>query len=148
MSDKNGRGGRIVVGVDGSPSSIEALCWAVRQARLTGGALEAVTAWSYPTSYGFPVIADVDWEQGARTRLGEALDAAVGSDADVARRVIEGHAARVLVEASGGADLLVVGSRGHGGFTGLLLGSVGEHVVTHAPCPVVVVRHPAAAPKG
>jgi len=59
--------------------------------------------------------------------------------------VVEGHASQVLTETAEGADLLVVGSRGHGGFTGLLLGSVSEHVVTHAPCPVVVVRHPAAA---
>jgi len=148
MSSMNGTSGRIVVGVDGSPTSTDALCWAVRQARLTGAELEAVTAWSYPTSYGFPVIANVDWEQGARTTLDQALEAALGKDADVRRKVVEGHAARVLTETAAGADLLVVGSRGHGGFTGLLLGSVSEHVVTHAPCPVVVVRHTAAAATG
>ncbi len=132
--------GRIVVGVDGSPASAEALSWAARQARLTGAALEAVTAWTYPMTYGFPVIANVDWEHGARTVLTDAIHAVLGDDADVLRRVVEGHAAQVLTEAAVGADLLVVGSRGHGGFTGLLLGSVSEHVVTHAPCPVVVVR--------
>ena len=138
--------GRIVVGVDGSAASRDALRWAQWQAELTGAPLEVVTAWSYPTSYGFPVIADVDWEQGARTVLDEAVDEALGPQADVTRRVVEGHAARVLVEAADGADLLVVGSRGHGGFTGMLLGSVSEHVVTHASCPVVVVRHPSSVP--
>jgi nucleotide-binding universal stress UspA family protein len=133
---------RIVVGVDGSAASKDALRWADRQAKLTGASLEAVTAWSYPTTYGFPVIANVDWEQGARTVLDETVDEALGKEADLTRRVVEGHAARVLTDAAVDADLLVVGSRGHGGFTGLLLGSVSEHVVTHAPCPVVVVRHP------
>ena len=141
----NGRSGRIVVGVDGSAASADALRWAARQARLTGATLEAVTAWSYPTTYGFPVIANVDWEHEASTALDQAVEAALGKDADVTRRVVEGHAAQVLAEAAQGADLLVVGSRGHGGFTGLLLGSVGEHAATHAPCPVVVVRPPVAA---
>jgi|SRR4051794_21236671 len=137
--------GRIVVGVDGSTASTDALRWAARQADLTGASLEAVTAWSYPTTYGFPVIADVDWEKGALTVLDEAVDKALGREADVTRRAVEGHAALVLTEAAQGAELLVVGSRGHGGFAGLLLGSVSEHVVTHAPCPVVVVRHPSTA---
>jgi nucleotide-binding universal stress UspA family protein len=136
--------GRIVVGVDGSAASRDALRWAARQAELTGASLEVVTSWSYPTTYGFPVIANVDWEQGARTVLDEALADELGDAAErVVRRVVEGHPARVLAELAAGADLLVVGSRGHGGFAGLLLGSVSEHVVTHAPCPVVVVRHPA-----
>ena len=138
--------GRIVVGVDGSSASRDALCWADRQRSLTGASLEVVTAWSYPTTYGFPVIADVDWQQGARTVQDEAVEEALGAAADVTRRVVEGHAARVLVEAGAGADLLVVGSRGHGGFTGMLLGSVSEHVVTHAQCPVVVVRHSSSTP--
>jgi nucleotide-binding universal stress UspA family protein len=138
--------GRIVVGVDGSPASLDALRWAVRQAELTGASVEAVTSWSYPTSYGFPVIANVDWEQGARTVLDEAIAAVTDeSAAPVRRRVVEGHPARALADVAAGADLLVVGSRGHGGFTGLLLGSVSEYVVTHAPCPVVVIRHPAAS---
>jgi nucleotide-binding universal stress UspA family protein len=136
--------GRIVVGVDGSPASLDALTWAVRQAELTGASLEAVTAWSYPTTYGFPVIANVDWEHGARTVLEKAIAEAGCGEVQIAQRVVEGHPARVMAEAATGADLLVVGSRGHGGFTGLLLGSVSEYVVTHAPCPVVVVRHPAA----
>jgi nucleotide-binding universal stress UspA family protein len=141
--------GRIVVGVDGSPASLDALRWAVRQAELTGASVEAVTSWSYPTSYGFPVIANVDWEQGARTVLDQAIAAAVDeSGPPVRRRVVEGHPARALADVAAGADLLVVGSRGHGGFTGLLLGSVSEYVVTHAPCPVVVVRHPADASAG
>lgn len=140
------RSGRIVVGVDGSPASLDALRWAAHQAELTGASLEAVTSWSYPTTYGFPVIANIDWEQGARTVLDQAIADALGEAGHVVvRRVAEGHPARLLADLSVGADLLVVGSRGHGGFTGLLLGSVSEHVVTHAPCPVVVVRHPAVA---
>jgi nucleotide-binding universal stress UspA family protein len=141
----NSGSGRIVVGVDGSPASLDALRWAVRQARLTGAALEAVTAWAYPTTYGFPVIANVDWEHGARTVLDKAIAEAGCADVAITQRVLEGHPARVLADAAAGADLLVVGSRGHGGFTGLLLGSVSEYVVTHAPCPAVVVRHPADA---
>lgn len=137
--------GRIVVGVDGSPASLDALRWAAHQAELTGACLEAVTSWSYPTTYGFPVIANVDWEQGARTVLDQAVVEALGDAGEsVVRRVAEGHPARLLADVSEGADLLVVGSRGHGGFAGLLLGSVSEYVVAHAPCPVVVVRHPAA----
>ena len=138
--------GRIVVGVDGSAASLDALRWAARQAELTGATLEAVTSWSYPTTYGFPVIANVDWEKGARTVLDQAIAEALGDAGEsVVRRVAEGHPSRLLADLAVGADLLVVGSRGHGGFTGLLLGSVSEHVVTHAPCPVVVVRHATAA---
>jgi nucleotide-binding universal stress UspA family protein len=140
--------GRIVVGVDGSPASVDALRWAAQQAALTGASLETVTSWSYPTTYGFPVIANVDWEQGARAVLEQAITDALGeAGPPVRRRVVEGHPAQVLARAAEGADLLVVGSRGHGGFAGLLLGSVSEHVVAHAPCPVVVVRHcpPASA---
>ena len=91
------RGHRIVVGVDGSPSSEAALRWAVRQAERTGAEVE------------------------------------------VRPHVVEGRAAQVLVDASEGADLLVVGSQGHGGFAAAL-GSVSQHCVSHAPCPVVVVR--------
>src|SRR3954462_10057716 len=106
--------GRIVVGVDGAAASTDALRWAARQAQLTGASLEAVTAWSYPTTYGFPVIANVAWEQGARTVPATTVDEARGKEAALPRRVIEGHAARVLTDAAVGADLLVVGSRGHG----------------------------------
>ena len=132
---------RIVVGVDGSTSSRGALRWAAAQAALASAELEVVIGWSYPMSYGFPVIADVDWAADARTTVEAELTDVLG-DQQVTVRVLEGHPARVLLDASRDADLLVVGSRGHGGFTGLLLGSVSEYVVTHASCPVVVVREP------
>ncbi len=132
--------GRIVVGVDGSPASLSALRFAHRQADLTGAELHAVTSWTYPLSYDEPVDA-TDWQANAETildnALGEALPAAVTG---VLRHVTEGHPAGVLLGSVGPADMLVVGSRGHGGFTGMLLGSVSQHVVAHAPCPVVVVR--------
>ncbi len=135
---------RIVVGVDGSPASVDALKWAIRQAALTGAAVEAVLAWQYPMAYGgYPGSGDIDWPANARTALDTALAEAVDSNAAVSRRVVEGHPAQVLIDAAAGADLLVVGSRGRGGFVGMLLGSVSEHVSAHAPCPVLVVRHTA-----
>jgi nucleotide-binding universal stress UspA family protein len=140
--------GKIVVGVDGSPSSVQALRWAARQAQLTGGELHAVTAWRIPTTYGWiPPIADLDWPGNARTALDHAIKEAVDdTQAGLVRRhVIQGHAARALLHAAADADLLVVGSRGHGEFTGMLLGSVAQHVLTHAPCPVLVVRTAAAS---
>lgn len=139
--------GRIVVGVDGSPASADALSWAARQAELTGAAIEAVTSWEYPMAFGgYPAANEIDWPANARSVLDSALDQALGEAADpVTRTVVEGHPAKVLIDAAAGAELLVVGSRGHGGFAGLLLGSVSEYVVAHAPCPVLVVRHPAGA---
>lgn len=134
---------RIVVGVDGSSSSKAALAWAVGQAQLTGAVVEAVTAWDFPATYGYaaPVI-DVDWEGIAAQVLTDAI-AEVAADAGPAairHRVSQGIAARVLLDASAGADLLVVGSRGHGGFVEALLGSTSQHCVHHATCPVVVIR--------
>ena len=138
---------RIVVGVDGSPASLAALEWAVRQASLTGSVVEAVTAWQFPATYGgYPVDAGTDWQANAQAIQETAVKEALGDEASaLVRRVAEGHSVRVLLDAAAGAELLVVGSRGHGGFTGMLLGSVSEHVVAHAPCAVVVVKSPATA---
>lgn len=134
---------RIVVGVDGSAASIDALRWAARQASLTGAALEAVIAWQYPmSSSGYLLGVQDDWRANAQTVIDHAVDLAdLPADLSSSRQVIEGHPAQVLGDAATGADLLVVGSRGHGGFSGMLLGSVSEHVCSHAPCPVLVVRH-------
>jgi nucleotide-binding universal stress UspA family protein len=134
--------GRIVAGVDGSPSSVEALRWATRQAELTGAQLEAVIAWHFPAAYGgYPVIAAGDWRANADVILETAIQEALGeSPAGLSRRVDHGHPVPVLLAAAAGAELLVLGTRGHGGFAGLLLGSVSEHLVAHAPCAVVVVR--------
>lgn len=136
----------IVVGVDGSETSKDALRWAARQAELTGAQLEAVTVWQLPVSYGAARdFAGVDFAEEAEETLRAAVGEVLGASprVPVAQRVIEGHPGRVLLEASLHAALLVVGSRGRGGFTGMLLGSVSQHCVQHAVCPVVVIRHPA-----
>jgi len=141
--DAPGRG-RIVVGVDGSPSSLAALSWAARQADLTGSTLEIVMAWEWPASYGWavPVPTDFDPEEDVRNALEDALASvrATYPDLSVDPRVVSGHPAPILVEASKGADLLVVGSRGHGEFVGMLIGSVSEYCAVNGHCPVVVHR--------
>ena len=134
--------GRIVVGVDGSDASLDAIRWALRQAQLSNSTVEAVTSWEYPSQMAEFVADDIDWEACARSILDDALTT-VDADGDVAivRTTTHGHPAQVLCDASTDADLLVVGSRGHGGFVGMMLGSVSVHVSAHADCPVVVVRH-------
>ncbi len=136
--------GRIVVGVDGSGPSLRALSWAARQALLTGSTLDAVMAWEWPTSYGWavPVPTDFDPEEDVRHALESALASVRNDYPDLAidPRVVHGHPAPILVEASKGADLLVVGSRGHGEFVGMLIGSVSEYCATNGHCPVLVHR--------
>ena len=136
--------GRIVVGVDGSPSSLRALQWAAGQARLTGAEVHAVGAWTPPTVYawGPAYPADVDWSEDCATGLEQSVKEALGDEngARVQRHVVQGHPAQALIDQSAGADLLVVGCRGHGGFTGMLLGSISQHVIAHASCPVLVVH--------
>ncbi|KRE78672.1 universal stress protein [Arthrobacter sp. Soil763] len=133
---------RIVVGVDGSGPSLAALHWALKEARLRSGQVHIVTAWHYP------VIGDAagrapDHEafgESARLVHAEALRQADGAGVPVTGGVVEGHPAHALLRAAEDADLLVVGSRGHGGFADMLLGSVSSHAVHHARCPVLVVR--------
>jgi nucleotide-binding universal stress UspA family protein len=135
---------RVVVGVDGSPTSIRALQWALRYAERTGAKIEAVHAWQIPTSYGAPValLPGEDFAATAERALNRSVDQEVGGRGgiEVERTADMGYPPKVLVEHSKTADLLVVGSRGHGGFSGTLLGSVSLHCVSHAACPVVVVR--------
>jgi nucleotide-binding universal stress UspA family protein len=142
-------GPRIVAGVDGSPSSLSALRWAVVQAGRTGASVDAVIAWHYPAvaaGGGYGMVAGIagpeDFRESAEKIVADAISRIPGSAGDVRvhARVAEGNAARVLLDAADGAELLVVGSRGHGGFTEALLGSVSQHCVQHAPCPVVVIR--------
>jgi nucleotide-binding universal stress UspA family protein len=140
----------IVVGVDGSPSSRAALRWAVRQAVLTGGTVNAVTAFQVPagmTGYAWgqgPVGFDDAAEREADAR--KALDAVISEEGvpteshQVTAQVVYGHPAEVLMDAAADADLLVVGSRGHGAFAGALLGSVGQYCAHHAQCPVLIIR--------
>ena len=149
MSEQKAPAGRIVVGVDGSPSSRAALAWAVRQAELTGASIDAVTVWHYPVMVGGYAWAPVsmvdesaDFASIATKELTDAISETVGPDSPVkiSASVQEGNAAQVLLESADGADLLVVGSRGHGGFTGTLLGSVSQHCAHYAPCPLVIIR--------
>jgi nucleotide-binding universal stress UspA family protein len=136
----------IVVGIDGSEESKAALRWAVDEARLRGTRLRVVHAW-----FAYPVIADglpmvqEDWAALGETaqRFVEHFVEEVAGDpegVELELAALHGTAASVLVDASRTADLLVVGSRGHGGFSGLLLGSVSQQCVHHATCPVVVIR--------
>jgi nucleotide-binding universal stress UspA family protein len=134
---------RILVGVDGSTASVEALRWALAQARLTSASVRTITTWQTPGQSGFDIYTPaVDWAELATRTLEVALkEAGDGGPVDVESVVVQGHPAKILVDASVGAQLLVVGSRGHGGFAGLLLGSVSEYVIAHASCPVLVIRH-------
>jgi nucleotide-binding universal stress UspA family protein len=143
--------GVIAVGVDGSASSAAALRWAAQQARATGGSLLAITSWHYPNAYGAEGSLDGDWrpDQDAAEIQAHALAAAADVLDGVAVETLipEGQAAGVLVEASKKVNLLVVGSRGHGQFTGVLLGSVSEFCAAHSECPVVIVHeHHVRAP--
>ncbi len=137
--------GVIVVGVDGSETSRRALRWAVDEARLRNAAVRAVHAWQYPVESawaGAPVDLYDRLEQAAEEKLESIVMEEAEEDTDAIERVlVSGSPAASLVEASAGAELLVVGSRGLGGFKGLLLGSVGQQCVHHAGCPVVVIPH-------
>lgn len=137
---------RVVVGIDGSEQSELALRWAVRLAEGLGATVDAVIAWHYPSSYAWGAVPN-DWnpEQDAREVLAKTLDSVLGSSGSVVVRrfVQEGPPARVLMEASEGAQMLIVGSRGHGGVAGLLLGSVSSACAEHAHCPVLVVHESA-----
>ncbi|PZR79802.1 MAG: universal stress protein [Candidatus Aeolococcus gillhamiae] len=154
----------VVVGVDGSAGARAALRWALAEARLRQAPLRIVHAWTYGFAggaaagdayFGYlasypPLGNDVTdaLRQAAEDVLTAAIAEVVDGDADVQieRQLIEGGPAQILVGAVGHDDLLVVGSRGHGGFADLLLGSVSLQCVHHAPCPVVVVHLPKEAP--
>jgi nucleotide-binding universal stress UspA family protein len=136
--------GRIVVGIDGSTASNDALRWAVRQAELTGSPLEVIMTWEWPASLGWsvPIPEGYDPETEVQQIIDAAVEAALAERPTVKadRKVVNGHPATVLVDATKGADLLVIGSRGHGEFVGMLLGSVSEFCTTNAHCPVLVHR--------
>ncbi|MGW2035312.1 universal stress protein [Streptomyces sp. NPDC001811] len=137
----SGTAPRIVVGVDGSPSSKRALAWGGYLTAAMGGVLEAVTAWQDPPSW--TGVAD-DWDPAADAgAMLSACCAEVFGDApprDLRTTVREGAAAAVLLSVSVGARMLVLGSRGHGGFAGLLLGSVSAACAEHAPCPALIIH--------
>jgi nucleotide-binding universal stress UspA family protein len=139
----------IVVGVDGSNGSSEALRWGIAEARLRSVPLRAAHAWAYsrpllPSFVGYPYNAEsfgnaIDDRWQAEQRR-ERATSELGEDDEIERVLVEGSAAQALIDAVGEADVLVVGSRGHSGFTSLLLGSVSQQCAQHAPCPVVIVR--------
>jgi nucleotide-binding universal stress UspA family protein len=135
----------VVVGVDGSQASEQALRWAVWEARLRGAQLAVVTAWTFPSPAG-PASSPHDLETFSREKARATLEgmlAAMDGETQglhIDRVILEGVPAERLIELSHTADLLVVGSRGLGGFRELLLGSVSHHCATHAACPVVVIR--------
>jgi nucleotide-binding universal stress UspA family protein len=139
----------IIAGVDGSDESRVALQWAYDEAAHHGASLTVVMTWhppALPQSPPYGALTEKDYESQPRLEALGVLDRLVAGletrtpEVDVRTAIEEGSPARVLIERSKGADLVVVGSRGHGGFAGMLLGSVSQHLVTHAECPVVVVR--------
>ncbi|MGO4383021.1 universal stress protein [Specibacter sp. RAF43] len=147
MAKDNGAA-RIVVGVDGSVESIAALRAARRMAGATGARVEAVACWSVPTAVALPyALGSLNLEEGARELLDETMVAAFGVDLpkNVSTRLVQGLPRPTLIAASDGAEMLVVGRRGRGGFAGLLLGSVSSACVAHARCPVLVVPRDALA---
>lgn len=143
MSSHDPRHPVIVVGVDGSEAAVAALEWAVQQARTTGGSVKAVMTWQLPyAAYAMP--SSTDLEEACRSRLQDVIDHLGGADAglEITPVVMAGIPAPTLVQLSEGADLVVVGSRGHGAFSGMLLGSVSQHCVSHSSCPTVVMPDP------
>lgn len=141
MSESNERG-VVLVGVDGSASSAAALKWAYNHAQLNGSRVRAVMAWELPYSPMAALAYDPSaFEQSAVDALRESLVEVLGENAaDVEAEVVQGYPAEVMIQQSREVDLLVLGNRGHGGFVGMLVGSVSQHCVAHAHCPVVVIR--------
>jgi nucleotide-binding universal stress UspA family protein len=138
---------RIVVGVDGSEPSVGALRWAVDEARRRGATVEAVHVYHDDYAlYAVPPFAvpaaplpHEQMEALASSVLDHALGAVDTRNVTVERIVVRGSAARELIEVAKGAGLLVLGTHGRGGFAGMLLGSVSQHVAHHTPCPLVLV---------
>jgi len=139
----------IIVGVDGSPTSIDALRKAAEIGQFTGAPLEAITAWQFPFGYDGTFSPEV-WspEEDAKRVLGSAIAEAFGAERPegLTSMTIPGPAAPVLIKRSENATMLVLGSRGRGGFAGLLLGSVSTACAQHAHCPVLIM-HSAERPK-
>jgi nucleotide-binding universal stress UspA family protein len=134
---------RVVVGLDGSDYSKLALRWAAEEARTHGAELFVVSVWApHTTRFGTGWDPELDPELQVRAILQATVDEVLGQDPGlvVHQEVHPGNASKVLIDLSDEADVLVIGGRGQGGFVGMLLGSVSQHVATHAHCTVVVVR--------
>jgi nucleotide-binding universal stress UspA family protein len=140
----------IVVGFDGSESSQNALNWAMDEARQRNGELRLITVWNKPPMAWYPAVletaageiaAEESPQSIAETLQADALKTAAAEGLAATGQLVHGDSpAAALLDAARHADLVVVGSRGHGGFPGLHLGSVSSQVVSHATCPVLVVR--------
>jgi nucleotide-binding universal stress UspA family protein len=166
-----GRFGRIVVGVDASQGSFNALLWALGEARARKIPVHAVLAWQYHPSWvdpglgsmfplgyrpgdGLPQDEFTDAAASVENLLNAVVSKAIESDPDsasdpvrITQETVEGHAAQVLLESVSEHDMMVVGSHGYGGFVGAMLGSISHYVVSHSRCPVVVVPAPQRAAK-
>lgn len=136
----------IVVGVDGSPLSVEALRWAMKLEPAVGGPITAAIAWQFPAAAVLGAYPSMEWspEADAREVLQKTIEDAYGDSPPEGLKtlVASGPAAHVLIEATRQARLLIVGSRGLGGFMGLMLGSVSAACAEHAGCPVLVLHTP------
>lgn len=136
----------IVVGVDGSEHADKALDFAAEEAALRGARLLIVAAWQMPHVMDAVAVLAAEWVEGLRREaealVGEAVERVMQSWRleCCEGRAVEGHPVRVILEQAKAADMIVLGTRGRGGFAGLLLGSVTAQVIHHARCPVVVVR--------
>ena len=141
--------GRIVVGIDGSRESRQALEWAIEEARIRGDEVQAIHAWQYPLTTGSVegVVAPalhVDFKAEARALADKVVTEVVGDGEAPVPVIVETPqkpASIALIAASTGARMVVLGSRGRGGFAGFVLGSVGQECVKHAHCPVVIIPH-------
>lgn len=137
-------GNQIVVGVDGSEASKAALKWAARLAPSVGATIHAIVAWEYPIIFGLEGGLPLDWkpDQVAKEILNASLEEVFGKvrPTDLQGSISQGHPTFVLLDASKDAEMLIVGSRGLGGFASLLLGSVSSACAEHAKCPVLVVH--------
>lgn len=139
---------RIVVGVEGSGGAKAALKWAVNEAKIRSAKVEVVTAYA-PTfvasavDFNYAPIDSIDLKEQIENMQKEVVDSVIGTEdksVELECQLMKGRPADTLISASEGADMLVVGSRGRGGFKGLLLGSVSHQIVQHCMCPVVIVR--------
>ena len=142
MTDESQAARRIVVGVDGSDESKQALRWAARIAAAEDATIDAVAAWHFPVIGWSAVPQSFSPEADMEKLLTRTVDEAFGPERPktIRLRVLEGEAAHMLLDVSDGALMVVVGSRGHGGFAGLLIGSVSMKLAELATCPVLVVH--------
>ncbi len=142
MSEPVGRHGRIVVGIDGSEDSVTALRRGVAMANALNTSVEAVSAWRMPSGYATMGEFEYSPSDDAKAMLSGAAKSVFGAKNPewFTTAAFEGNADDVLIEQSRGAEMLVVGSRGHGGLAGVLLGSVSAQCAEHSHCPVLIIH--------